>query len=74
MSSNGVTPFKRATSFGRWQTGRNPRWATRDVCLSHLSKLPGKGGVGGGVLPASSFLTGAHPCQPRSAQRFAVTA
>lgn len=57
-------------TFGRGQTGRNPRWATWDVCLSHLSKLPGKGDVGG-VLSASSFLTGTHPCRPRSEQRFA---
>ena len=48
MSSNANIPF------GRGQTGRNPRWATWDVCLSHSCKPPAEDGVGNFTAPASS--------------------
>lgn len=61
MSGERDIPFSPEFSFGRWQTGRDPRGAARDVCLSLSHLLPREGGAGG-VLPASSFPLAERAC------------
>ncbi len=69
MSGDGITPANAAIPFGRWQTGRNPRGATRDVCLSHSHLLPGEGGAGD-MLPASSSRPASVARLHQRARRF----
>lgn len=68
MSSRAIIPF------GRWQTGRNPRWATRDVCLSHSCKPPAEDGVGILAAPASSSPAGTSECLSETRHPFLAEA
>ncbi|OWK32272.1 hypothetical protein SPMU_05940 [Sphingomonas mucosissima] len=69
MSGEGVIPSDPEIPFGRWQTGRDPRGAARDVCLSLSHLLPREGGAGG-VLPTPSFPLAERACPSETRHAF----